>query len=444
MLETTLTGNPVQVRDLDPEWLLDLAAEAEVQARIADRKKLRLAAQWCVLHPATLETGFVTWSETGLPGLCPADEALGGQGTPLVAAFSPEPFATALGVSTLSGMQLLADALNLVHRLPRVWAQVEALAVPGWKARKLAQATSQLSKAGAAYVDRVLADRIGSCGWPTIETAVAQAIATCDPHLVEPKERAGKRAWGVRLQHRGVGTGDHTWAGTSHLDVTGDTLDLTKFYDLVCDHAAQLRTLGDTDDLDVRKAKAVGVIADRQATLDLTTQRSAAKTKLYVHLSLADLLGLDDGAGFGTVEKFGPATTSLIRDWVHKSRVTIQPVLDMARVDGIVAHDPPAWMRELVVLRDRHCAFPWCQRDARACDLDHITRYDDTGPPGSGGPPGQTRPDNLAPLCRRHHRAKTIRRWRYTRNPSGGYQWTGPHHQTYLVTPHGTITIAPN
>jgi hypothetical protein len=110
----------------------------------------------------------------------------------------------------------------------------------------------------------------------------------------------------------------------------------------------------------------------------------------------------------------------------------------MARTDAIDAHDPPAWMRELVILRDRHCAFPRCQRDARSCDLDHIDPYHDTGPPG------QPRPDNLAPLCRRHHRAKTIRRWRYVRHPSGSYQWTGPHHQTYLVTPHGTITIAEN
>ena len=259
--------NPVEVADLDAEWVLDLAAEAETQARIAERKKLRLAARWCVLHPATAESGFVTWSDTGLPGLCAEDEALGGEGTPLVAAFTPEPFAAALGVSTMSGLQLLADALNLQHRLPRIWAKVEALVVAPWKARKIAQATHTLSKAGAAYVDRQLADRVGSCGWRAIETAVAQAIATHDPHLLQTREKQGKTAWGVRLYHRD----DGEWAGTSHLDITGDTLDLTTFHDLVCDQAAQLKALGDTDTLDVRKAKAVGVIANRQAALDLTT-----------------------------------------------------------------------------------------------------------------------------------------------------------------------------
>ena len=455
MLETMLNGSLVEVSSLDAEWLLDFAAEAEVRERQAGRAKLRAAAQWCVLHPATEESGFVTWSDTGIPGLCPEDEAFGAEGTPLVAAFTPEPFAAALGVSTLTGLQLLADALDLQHRLPRLWAAVEALAVAPWKARKIAQATHHLSKVGAASVDAQLADRIGSCGWRAIESAVAQAIATYDPHLLETREKQGKDAWGVRLFHRGVGTdGGDDWAGTSHLEVTGDTLDLTCFHDLVCEQAAQLKALGGTDTLEVRKAKAVGVIANRQAALDLGTlldgpssadlptqpMPPAAKTKLFLHLRLSDLLGLEgsDRTGFGTVERFGPATIARLKDWAGSSLVTIQPVLDMGRADAVDAHDPPAWMRELVILRDRHCVFPWCTRDARASDLDHITPYEENGPPG------QTRPDALAALCRRHHRAKTFRRWRYHRTPSGSYQWTGPQGQTYLVTPTGTIPIPPN
>ena len=70
--------------------------------------------------------------------------------------------------------------------------------------------------------------------------------------------------------------------------------------------------------------------------------------------------------------------------------------------------------------------------------MDHITPYEENGPPG------QTRPDALAALCRRHHRAKTFRRWRYHRTPAGAYQWTGPQGQTYLVTPTGTIPIPRN
>ena len=71
------------------------------------------------------------------------------------------------------------------------------------------------------------------------------------------------------------------------------------------------------------------------------------------------------------------------------SGVSIRPVLDPARTDAVDAHDPPAWMRELVILRDRHCVFPGCTVDARACDLDHLAPY---VPLDDGGPPGQTTP----------------------------------------------------
>ena len=98
-------------------------------------------------------------------------------------------------------------------------------------------------------------------------------------------------------------------------------------------------------------------------------------------------------------------------------------------------------MRELVILRDGHCVFPWCAVDARACDQDHIDPY---VPMDEGGPPGQTHPANLAPLCRRHHRCKTSGRWRYRRRHDGSYEWHGPHGRSYLVTPHGTLRLPLN
>lgn len=62
----------------------------------------------------------------------------------------------------------------------------------------------------------------------------------------------------------------HHCTGTSELRAIGDTLDLTRFQDVVCAVAEALGALGDTDSLGVRKAKALGVIADAQARLDLT------------------------------------------------------------------------------------------------------------------------------------------------------------------------------
>ncbi|HET7069235.1 MAG TPA: HNH endonuclease signature motif containing protein, partial [Nocardioides sp.] len=265
-------------------------------------------------------------------------------------------------------------------------------------------------------------------------------------------EQAGKACWDVKLLHRS----DRGWAGTSHLDATGDTADLTRFYDLVCDHAAHLARLGDTDPLGARKAKALGVIADAQSHLDLygsvsegdaepvrVRRPSLARTRLYLHLNLIDLLNLPDGlVTVGEVERLGPATTTKIADWLAGTRATIVPVLhigdDLADEPAVDEHDPPEPKRESVILRDRHCVFPWCGVDARACDLDHIDPY---LPIDRGGPPGQTAPSKLACLCRRHHNAKTTRRWRYQRNRDGTYTWHGPYGLAYLVTPHGTTPL---
>jgi hypothetical protein len=446
MLEIDARGDVVEVEDLGAAGLLELANAVSVRERIETRNKLRLAHQWCVLHPATEDSGVETPAGPNLCGLTTA-ESLGGEGTPLVAAFAPEPFAAALGVSPSSASALLADVLDLIHRLPKLWARVDALDISAWKARRIAQLTHTLSQEAAAYVDERLS--VSDLGGTFIEAAVAQAVASFHPDEVDARERRGKHAWDVRLEERRAAGFD----GTSDLSATGDTLDLRKFYDLVCHEAGVLGALGDSDPLGARKAKALGVIADRQASLNLgaldlaTGELSdpaprtgapapSAKTRLYVHL---DLHELDDLTAVGAVERLGPATIGRIREWVGHSQVTIVPVVDRGRSEGVDPHEPPAWMRELVILRDPHCVFPGCERDSRACDLDHIIPYD-PGDETAPGPPGQTSPDGLAPLCRRHHRLKTHGRWRYSRAPNGGYTWTDPYGHTHRVTPSGTLS----
>ena len=435
MIETDRAAFPIQVEDLDADWLLALAEDAEVQSRQAERRKLRYAYQWCVVNPATEDTGRATWSELG-PEALDCDEAIGGDGTPLVAAFAAEQFGAALRISTSAALQLMADALNLRHRLPRIWARVEALDVPAWRAQRVARATARLSREAAAYVDRLLVGRISSCGAVTIDRAVEEAKARFEPEELADAQARVRASWHVRLSHAAAGSPDG-WAGTSWLEASGDTLDLTRFHDLVCSVAAQLKEQGDEDELEVRKAKALGVIADRAQGIPGPAKspahspaRSQAKTRMYLHVTADDL---DTDGAVGTAERLGPATLAKIGEWLGRSRVTILPVLDLQRIDAVDEHDPPEWMRELVVLRDRRCVFPWCERDSRACDLDHIERYDEDGPPG------QTRPDNLAPLCRRHHRCKTAGRWRYRRNDDGTYTWRSPSGRRYRVTPSGTL-----
>ena len=60
MFELDAMGQPVVVEDLDPAGLLAVLEQRKLGARAEERGKLRLAGQWCVLHPATADTGVAT------------------------------------------------------------------------------------------------------------------------------------------------------------------------------------------------------------------------------------------------------------------------------------------------------------------------------------------------------------------------------------------------
>ena len=138
----------VEVEDLDDSALLAAASDAEQADRFAQLTKLRIAYEWCVRHPATPESGAATWGDAGLPGLSDCDASLGGDGSPAVAPFVAEELGAAMGVSTQSAMSLMADALDLRHRFPQLWAGVEAGEVAPWKTRRVAAEARSLPVAG--------------------------------------------------------------------------------------------------------------------------------------------------------------------------------------------------------------------------------------------------------------------------------------------------------
>src|SRR5690349_23770807 len=123
-MESTDTLKRTRVDDLtDPAEgaLLSEASEIEALLREAEVHKIRIAYQWAIAHPAL--DACETPRGPSLPSVLTAPENLGGAGTPPVAAFTPEPLAVALGCSPTSASALLADALDLHHRLPLLWDQ---------------------------------------------------------------------------------------------------------------------------------------------------------------------------------------------------------------------------------------------------------------------------------------------------------------------------------
>ena len=84
-------------------------------------KSSNCAVQWARLHPCPANETPAHWGEADLhdEGLVP----LAGPGAPWVAEFAPANLAAALGITHDAGRQLIADALELAHRLPRLWAR---------------------------------------------------------------------------------------------------------------------------------------------------------------------------------------------------------------------------------------------------------------------------------------------------------------------------------
>ena len=100
---------------------------------------------------------------------------------------------------------------------------------------------------------------------------------------------------------------------------------------------------------------------------------------------------------------------------------------------SVLVYSPSAALAELVRDRDGHCRFPGCTVPADACELDHVVPFDHDHPHLGGW----TVRTNLACLCRRHHRAKTLRLWTARMAPDGTQHWAGPAGQSATTAPDG-------
>ncbi|WP_228942926.1 HNH endonuclease signature motif containing protein [Nocardioides sp. Leaf374] len=296
LLDLDTTGTVVDIESLDADDVLEYADDTARSVRAAERRTLRVMARWGALNPDQA----YAWSVPGMirHGL---DE------------FAAEPLALALDISPVNAGCNLAEVMELVHRLPRIWAMVEDLTLPGWRARRIASQTQVLNDTGAAYVDRkvaALGSRAQSLGARRIELFVAEAAARHDPHAQAALEEKARGGWNVRVTHD-VDRGSAS--GTSWLEVLGDTQDLTRFHDLICATAAELgrhqtSTGAVVESLEVRKARAIGVITDRAqglTALDSVEPTTAKERVVYVHLRPEDLERAETLAALDTARMSG-------------------------------------------------------------------------------------------------------------------------------------------
>ena len=191
--------------------------------------------------------------------------AVAGEGAPWVAEFAVTEFAAAIGLSTDAGKRYVGHALELRHRLPRVWARVQAGELPAWRGRMVAERTLLLSREAASFVDRHVAATAHKVGPGQLQRLVDEAIGTFMPDLAEERRLAAAdgRYFTIETQSNAF---DGTAPVHGQLDLP-DAMDLEHAIQTV---AGQLKVLGSTQSLDVRRSQAVGELARRQLSLDFS------------------------------------------------------------------------------------------------------------------------------------------------------------------------------
>ena len=127
--------------DLDPHGLLAASRSAVRARRLAEVRDLGLLAQWAAVHSADPTAG-----PEGARARRVGDVLveLGGEGTPRVQDFCLGEIALARGAGVTATSNLLADVLDLQHRLPLTWAVTRRGECEPWVARRVARLSRHL------------------------------------------------------------------------------------------------------------------------------------------------------------------------------------------------------------------------------------------------------------------------------------------------------------
>ena len=169
-----------------------------------------------------------------------------------------------------------------------------------------------------------------------------------------------------------------------------------------------------------RRADALGEICARYLSRTDRPEVAGERPHVTVTVDLESLSGRSGKAEFDLAGPVRGETARLLACDASVSRVITGPrsePLDVGRRTAVVS----AALRRAVIVRDRHCRFPGCDRPHAWCDAHHVVHWADGGP---------TALANLILLCRRHHRLVHER---------GGFRLEMSNGQPLFHRPDGTL-----
>ncbi len=419
--------------------------------------------------------------------------AVGGEGTPRVRELCFHELGIARQVHAQSARAVVADVLDLQHRLPLTWARLEALAADAFVARRVAVKTRELPLAVVGLVDVAVAAVIGRLSAGRVLAIAEAAIIEADQagHAAKLEAERRRRYVGLsRTDEHGLRTviarvtaGDAVWVDAMvervadllatrpelRPEAPGDDLTRDELRSLAFGwlarpaellhllletaHAAEETSAADDAAVDGAEPAAdetsepepVDPLAESRSTalsaraLDLfrpaDLTRLAPTAQLYLHLHQAVL---DGTPGVARVEGLGPHLLEQVVGLLAHTRVQVTGVIDLADRHAVDGYEFPQAIRHRTRLRMPAEAAPHATRITgmrQRIDLDHPTPYDPTGPPK------QTGDHNAANLTRTSHRAKTHLGYRVTQIGTNAWVWRTPHGLLRIVDNQGTHLV---
>ena len=137
--------------------------------------------------------------------------------------------------------------------------------MPAYQARHIATATRHLSVEQASVVDAHIAPSLGAVSWGRLQTLLEAAIYQADPDGAEQQAAAAARERFVRLGRSSA----HGLKLIIARAAAGDAIWFKATIDRIADLLAKQ---GDDDTVDVRRSKAIGILAQPAQALQLLCQ----------------------------------------------------------------------------------------------------------------------------------------------------------------------------
>jgi hypothetical protein len=244
----------VELPALGAAQLAGLIEQNHTELKTRECRMLQLACAWADAH--YLDSGSTEYQPL-IQRAC----AWGGEGTPEVSEYCAAELGALQGTGIAAARALIADALDLRYRLPRLWNRVLTGGVRAWQARKIAEQTRPLTWQACADVDHALSDFVDMMPWPRFAKILSAAILQADPAAAAERAERARATQdvfsfdsedGLKTIIAKAAAGDAIW-----------------FMATVNRIADLLAAEGDTDPIGARRARAIGILAQPAEALRL-------------------------------------------------------------------------------------------------------------------------------------------------------------------------------